>query len=260
MKRTPVKLLPECFPHELTSLIDGAKIFDTSSSPEARVYFIDKDCGYYLKVAKSGSLGREVLMTEYFHSIGLGARVLSYLSDRQDYMLSEKVDGEDLTHPEYLSDPKRLAVTMANLLRSLHSTDASACPVIRTPEYLKTVEENYKRGRFDLSLFEDKCSFRSADDAYRFVVENSAVLNSDTLIHGDFCLPNILLKNWRFAKFIDVGNGGIADRHIDLFWGAWTLKYNLGTDAFRDVFFDAYGRELINPTALLVVEAAEIFG
>ena len=260
MKRTPVKISPEDFPSELTPLLDGAKTFDTSSSPEAKVYFIDRDGGYFLKVAKRGTLEREVLMTKYFHSIGLGAHVLSYLSNKYDYMLSERAEGKDLTHSEYLSDPKRLAVTMAELLRALHSRDAEDCPVIRTPEYLRTVEENYKKEIFDLSLFGDKSSFGSAEDAYRFVAENSSVLRSDTLIHGDFCLPNILLENWRFGKFIDVGNGGIADRHIDLFWGAWTLKYNLGTDAFRDLFFDAYGRELINPLALRVVEAAEILG
>ncbi len=260
MKRIPVKISPEDFPSELTPLLDGAKIFDTSSSPEAKVYFIDRDGGYFLKVAKRGALEREVLMTEYFHKIRLGVRILSYISSENDYMLSERAEGEDLTHSEYLSDPKRLAVTMAELLQNLHASDISDCPAFRTPEYLNTVDENYKKGLFDLSLFGEQCSFRSADSAYRFVMENKSQLRSDVLIHGDFCLPNIILKNWRFGKFIDVGNGGIADRHIDLFWGAWTLKYNLGTDDFRELFFDAYGRELINPTALRVVEAAEIFG
>ena len=85
-------------------------------------------------------------------------------------------------------------------------------------------------------------------------------LKSDVLIHGDYCLPNIMLDSWHLSGYIDVGNGGVGDRHIDLFWGAWTLNFNLKTDKFRDLFFDAYGRDMIDGLALRVIEAAEIFG
>ena len=260
MKRILTTLATESLPAEIRSLLDGASIYDSSCSPEARVYFIDKDGGYYLKVGEVGSLAREAMMTEHFNSIGLGVKVSSYISAERDYMLSESALGEDLTHPIYLSEPKKLAITMAELLRALHEKSYEGCPVIRTPEYLDTVWKNYKDRKFDLSLFGDHATFKSADEAYRFVEENAGALRADTLIHGDFCLPNIILDGWRFSKFIDVGNGGIGDRHIDLFWGAWTLNYNLGTDEYRDVFFDAYGRELIDPLALRVVEAAEVFG
>jgi kanamycin kinase len=69
-----------------------------------------------------------------------------------------------------------------------------------------------------------------------------------------------MLDDWRFAGFIDVGNGGVGDRHVDLFWGAWTLAFNLGTDAYRNRFFDAYGRDKIEEEKLRIVSAAEVFG
>jgi kanamycin kinase len=31
-----------------------------------------------------------------------------------------------------------------------------------------------------------------------------------------------------------------------LFWGIWTLKYNLKTEKYKDTFLDAYGRETLN--------------
>jgi kanamycin kinase len=85
-------------------------------------------------------------------------------------------------------------------------------------------------------------------------------LKADTLIHGDYCLPNVLLDGWRFSGFIDLGNSGVADRHIDLFWGAWTLGFNLHTDAYRGRFFDAYGRDKVDEDLIRVVAAAEVFG
>ena len=74
------------------------------------------------------------------------------------------------------------------------------------------------------------------------------------------CLPNIMFDGWELSGFIDLGNGGIGDRHVDLFWGAWTLRFNLGTDAYRELFFDAYGRDKIDKEILSVIAAAEVFG
>ena len=260
MKRTRISINAEDFPAELREILCGADIYDSSCSPDARVYFVDKGKGYYLKVAASGTLSREAKMTEYFHSIGLGVRVISYVSSERDYLLTERALGEDLTSDEYLGDPVRLAEAMGRLLRELHDRSTNGCPVVRTPEYLNTVRENHKKGIFDASLFDKRQSFSSADEAFAFVEEHAELLRADVLIHGDFCLPNIMLDGWKFSKFIDVAGGGIGDRHIDLFWGAWTLNFNLGTDEYRDVFFDAYGRELIDPTILRVIEAAECFG
>ena len=60
MKRTLLEGLPFIPPAELEGFLRGARIYDSSCSPEARVYFIDKDGGYYLKTAKKGTLEREV--------------------------------------------------------------------------------------------------------------------------------------------------------------------------------------------------------
>ena len=90
--------------------------------------------------------------------------------------------------------------------------------------------------------------------------ENGKYLKADTLLHGDYCLPNIMLDNWRFSGFIDLDTGGIGDRHIDLFWGIWSLNFNLKTNQYRDRFLDAYGRELINEDLFPVISAFEVFG
>lgn len=76
MKKTSLSALPFDVPRELERFVSGAQVYDSSCSPEARVYFLDKDGGYYLKTAKKGSLQKEAQMTAYFHSMGIGAEVL----------------------------------------------------------------------------------------------------------------------------------------------------------------------------------------
>ena len=261
MKRTPIIVSPDEFPQDYRLLIEGANIFDSSCSPAAKVYFIDRDGGYYLKRSAKDTLRTEAEMTAFYHQKGLGAEVLSYLSKDEDWFLTRRVMGEDCTHSLYIDDPKRLCDTTANLLRQLHDTDSSGCPVPdRIETYYSTALNNHENGLYDTSLFPDNWGYANAEDAWETVRQGIRALKRDTLLHGDYCLPNIMLDNWKFSGFIDLGNGGVGDRHIDLFWGAWSLFFNLKTDAYRDRFFDAYGRDKVDLDILRVIAAFEVFG
>lgn len=45
MKKTLIEQIPFEMPHNIKKFVTGVKIYDSSSSPEARVYFINKDNG-----------------------------------------------------------------------------------------------------------------------------------------------------------------------------------------------------------------------
>ena len=122
-------------------------------------------------------------------------------------------------------------------------------------------DKNYTKGIYDLSLTEKIFTFKSADEAFAVLKNGKAEFRNNVLLHGDYCLPNVMLKDsFELSGFIDVGNGGIGDRHIDVFWGTWTLWFNLKTDKYRSRFIDAYGRDKINEEMLRVIAAAEVFG
>ena len=103
------------------------------------------------------------------------------------------------------------------------------------------------------------CSSLSTRVLLSWLEENAPVCEP-VLTHGDYCLPNILLDDWRFAGFIDLDSGGVGDRHVDLFWGIWSLGFNLKTDRYRERFLDAYGRDKIEEERLRTVAAVEVFG
>ena len=91
------------------------------------------------------------------------------------------------------------------------------------------------------------------------IEENGKYLTCDTLLHGDYCLPNIMLDGWKFTGFIDLDHAGLGDRHMDLFWGIWSLEFNLKTDRYRERFLDAYGRDRVNEETLRLIAALEVF-
>jgi kanamycin kinase len=122
------------------------------------------------------------------------------------------------------------------------------------------MEQNKAADTFDKSHFPDSFGYASAEEAWTVVEKHGHLLKSDTLLHGDYCLPNVILDDWRFSGFIDLDCAGVGDRHVDIFWGIWTLWFNLKTDKYRERFIDAYGRDKVDEDMLRVVAAAEVFG
>lgn len=260
MKKTLLKSFPYNVPQVIMRIISDADIYDSSCSPEAKVYFIDKDGGYYLKRSEKASLKKEAEMSAYFHSKGIGAEVLDYISGDCDWLLTAALNGNDCIYERYLQDPIRLCDTIAYELRKLHETDYSGCPVTdRTADYIASAMQNYKTGNYDSSYFPDNFGYHTAEEAYTELKNGINALQSKVLLHGDYCLPNIILDEWKLSGFIDVGCGGIGDRHIDLFWGVWTLRFNLKTNKYRNRFLDAYGRDKADEALLKIIAAAEIF-
>ncbi len=261
MKRTKISEIPENINNEIYQFIKDSDIYDSSCSPEAKVYFINKKNGYYLKISKSGTLKREAEMTDFFNAMGIGTKVINYISDEKDYLLTESITGEDCTHEIFLKDPERLAEVYGNILKELHKTDFSNCPIQnKLSETLLNSEANYRKGIYDVSThIPEKFRPESMEKAWIFVMENKNRLKADTLIHGDYCLPNVMLKDWKFSGFIDLGNSGVSDRHFDIFWGAWTLNFNLKTDKYAEIFFNAYGKEKIDMSLLKTVAYIEAF-
>lgn len=260
MKMQPVKLDISKFPQEFHSILNGSQNFDSSCSPQAKVYFVDNKCGYFIKIAKKGELEREALMTRYFNRFGLSARFLSYVSNEQDYLLTEKIVGDDCITDKYLRQPQRLCDKIAESLLMLHSLDISDCPINHTEVYLQTAEKSYINNSYNKEHFPDSFGYTSAQEAWGVVQRFKHLLKNDTLLHGDYCLPNIILNNWKLSGFVDLSNSGVGDRHVDIFWALWSLWFNLKTNKFKERFFDAYGHNKIDEEILRLVAAIEVFG
>lgn len=186
---------------------------------EARVDTLVKQQApaYYLKIWDRGRLAADAERLDYFSRRGLAPKPVLYIAEGElDYLLTEAVEGIPATDPELLRDPSRLARALGTILRSFHD-------------------------RLDLM----DCPYRAPEEPS---------FEADTVIHGDYCLPNVLLdKNYRFLAFLDLNAAGYGDLHHDLYWGLWSLEYNLGTTAYGDRFLDAYGRDRIDPTRLRLV-------
>lgn len=245
------------FPIELHSYFDGATVYDSSCYSGATVYYIDS--GYYLKVDELGVLQKEVELNRLFFSKGLGVEVVLYISSDRDYMLTKSAIGKDCTH--YLEEPEKLCQVLADTLRKLHGNSKEEYPISsRMQRFVEAARGDISSGEFDSHVLLDCFEIKNLEEAWDIMQENVDKLKFDTLIHGDYCLPNVILNEYEFSSLIDFGMSGVGDKHVDLYWVLWSLKFNLNSNAYMDYFLDLYGRENFEYDMLRVVAAFEVFG
>lgn len=234
---TPVSTASLNLPEPLIRFVGTSAFYECSGLSWAKTYFVDKAPGYFLKIERPGRLYREQLMYRYFHKKALAPDVEWFETLDRDYMLTRGAPGRDGTWQGHLDRPEALAEIYGETLRALHSIDAADCPVRDlVNEWMTSVEKYPERDDADPALFPVR------DE----ILANRHLLKNDALIHGDYCLPNIMLEDFRFSGFIDLGLAGIGDSHIDLYYGCWSLGYNLKTDAYRQRFLSAYGLDRVN--------------
>ncbi len=184
--------------------------------------------GAFLKIAPLGTLKRAAVLQEYFHKMNFGAKLLAFdQADGKDYLLVEEMPGK--SGLEFRDQPEWLADRLGEGIRRLHELDASDCPIENVNEQA-------------IALYEKETGHAYPGD--------TSILKKDALVHGDCCLPNVFFSEKGLCGLIDLGEGGLGDRHFDLYWAMWSLGYNLKTDAYAGRFLDAYGRDWVDEARL----------
>lgn len=247
MKKTMVSFDESILPDGMRAILGKARFYDSSCSEHASTYFVEGECLAFLKIGRAHSLYREKVMQDYLSALALAAKSLAYASTGdQDFLLSSVLPGEDAIYETHKANPYRLAQALGWHLRKLHSLPLDACPFpCRSAEMILESEENIRAGYMDRQIVhEEPCSASEKFHKLKHLAKE------EVIIHGDYCLPNIIMQDFELSGFVDVGGAGIGDRHYDLWWGIWSLNYNLGSYKYTSVFLDAYGREDIDPQRL----------
>lgn len=148
----------------------------------------------------------------------------------KSYLLMTKVEGQMCCDAEMLEDPKHLVKMLAEGLKMLWNVDISNCPYnnridnklssaqIRVENNLCTMEdaepETYGKDGFD-----------NPAQLLQWLKDNRP---TEELVfsHGDYCLPNVFVKENKINGFIDLGRSGIGDKYQDIALCYRSLQHN----------------------------------
>ena len=145
-----------------------------------------------------------------------------------------------------------MAIALGRCLAELHSVDTLGCPFDRRISVqLDEARLRIATGAVREDDFDARRQGRTATDLFAELLTTVPDCEDSVFVHGDFCLPNILLSAQvsgavHVTGLIDCGRAGIGDRHQDLALAIRSLTYNLGSE-FVASFLASYGRPSIDP-------------
>lgn len=146
-----------------------------------------------------------------------------------------------------LGDMAAVVRAMAEELRRIHALPVADCPFDYTRDVrLARAAWNITQDIVDVADVRAIHGAEPPELLARLEATRPAEPPEDRVfVHGDYCLPNILLApdetgNPRVSGLLDWGRAGISDRYQDLAIGARTLRHNFGS-GWAPLYFAVYG-------------------
>ncbi|MDE3721324.1 aminoglycoside 3'-phosphotransferase [Nocardiopsis sp. N85] len=161
-----------------------------------------------------------------------------------------------------------LIATLARALRELHTASLSGPPFPLGPDVLlERARERVAAGLVDRSWRAAEHRPReggSPAGALRGLAErlSRTEVSGPVLLHGDYCLPNVLVDDDGRWSLIDLGRMGVGDRHLDLVDMTGSMLSDLNPSfgpRDAEAFLDAYGRDRIDPERVELYRELDAF-
>lgn len=137
-----------------------------------------------------------------------------------NYLLMSRIEGEMSCDSQYLDNPDILIRALADGLKMLWNVEIKDCPYDNSLSHkLQLAEERVKLGICDTENCEKDTygenGFKNPGELLHWLKENQP---KEELVfcHGDYCLPNVFIKDDKISGFIDLGRCGIADKYQDI--------------------------------------------
>jgi len=150
-------------------------------------------------------------------------------TDERDYLLISEIEGAGAHEDLWKEDVRRAIELLANGVRMIHSLSVADCAFDETLEAkIEQARRRMELGLVDESDFDDERRGRTAEDLFRELIATKPASEDLVFTHGDYCLPNVLLKDWQISGFVDWGRAGVADRYQDIALLTRSVCYNFG--------------------------------
>lgn len=188
------------------------------------------------------SLSREAAVIKWLQGRLPIAELIDFtVTQDMEYMLLSEIAGLYACHPSFKNDVKTVVKALAEGMRLMHSMRIDDCPLLYDVDMkLKESEIAVAENRIDINNFEEKWKDYSPLKIFEIMQNTKPAYEDLVFTHGDYCLPNIIIKNGSFSGFIDLGRAGVADRYQDIALCLRSLRHNWG-EGYDGMLLSEYG-------------------
>lgn len=215
-----MNLQTQQLPLEIQKLIQGKDYtVDSIGESDSAVYCFGD---MFLKVEKEGenSDNEHKMLSWLADKLPVPQILCSVKENGVNYLLMSRMEGRMSCDEEYMTNPRELVRILAEGLKLLWKVDIADCPYNNMLENkLRLAEIAVKAGLCDTENVEPDTygegGFASPEDLLQWLKEHKPKAEP-VFSHGDYCLPNVFIKDGHISGFIDWGNGGIGDQYQDI--------------------------------------------
>ena len=143
----------------------------------------------------------------------------------EGWFVTRFLEGASLIDIE--KDENTVLRVLAEGLEEMAAVDVTDCPLDGFgARSLEVARENAMRMTGFPEDKEDWNDFESPIVLWEWLKAHQPKIESPTLIHGDYCLPNVFCKDGHFSGVLDLGWCGVGDKWIDIALAGRSLGYN----------------------------------
>lgn len=192
-------------------------------------------------VPKAADLLAEAARLKWLKGMGILAPHVIHLEEARGYfwLVAECLPGKDAVRSR---DPAAVKTyELAKALRAIHALDPNACPFDETLTVkLARAADRVKTNDVNADDFDDENRGKTAAELFGEIERLRPTTEDIVVVHGDACLPNMMLDEGQFSGFVDCGRLGRSDRYQDLALACRSIATNLGSE-WVGAFLRAYG-------------------
>jgi aminoglycoside phosphotransferase len=189
-------------------------------------------------------------------------KVLNYFKDEgngQVYLLLSVIDGLPAQRVTDLSKQEILQL-VAEAMKQFHSINFQGSENLRTLEQdLTHIQSIINLNLIKRSKFWATNNDKTPEEVYAYLRKLQYKFSKDVIVHGDYCLPNIIIAKESYG-FIDVGDCGPGDPYKDFSAMEVSITRNFGKE-WIDVFYKYYDQKInVDPQKIKYFQLIDQFG
>lgn len=205
---------------------------------------------YILKQQKQ-SLESEYLNYKWLQNKVPVPEIIFYThGDGQDFLCITGLQGKSLDLFIGSVEADVIVGSYAKALKLLHSQKPDNKVIVcDLDKRISDVERNVKNNLVSPSHFQSENQQHQPYELFLQLKKSKPPKAELVFTHGDYCLDNLIYNDGKLSGFVDLGNGGIADKYQDLALAVRSILDNFTLDHV-ELFYKVYGIRNIDKSKL----------
>jgi len=162
-------------------------------------------------------------------------------SEQYDYLCMTELQGQSLDYYINKIDKRQIVKYYAQSLKLLHSLKIDSEALVQNlDERLAEAAYNIENNLVNISQLQLENRGIKPEQLFKKLLSIKPSESDLVFTHGDYCLDNVIFDNGKLSGFIDLNNGGVADKYQDIALAVRSIEDEFGGEMVS-FFYKQYG-------------------